>query len=39
LKCGHVEVRLGLGRVEFDQGASRTYVLDPDGALNGVRPV
>ena len=27
------------GYAEFDQGASRKYVLDPHGALNGVRPV
>ncbi|WP_405909238.1 formaldehyde dehydrogenase, glutathione-independent [Streptomyces sp. NBC_00828] len=27
------------GYAEFDQGASRKYVLDPHGALAGVRPV
>ncbi|MFJ6660047.1 formaldehyde dehydrogenase, glutathione-independent [Streptomyces sp. NPDC091377] len=27
------------GYAEFDQGASRKYVLDPHGALQGVRPV
>ncbi|WTX07827.1 hypothetical protein OHV08_36920 [Streptomyces canus] len=27
------------GYAEFDQGASRKYVLDPHGALTGVRPV
>ncbi|MFD4525358.1 formaldehyde dehydrogenase, glutathione-independent [Streptomyces sp. NPDC058470] len=27
------------GYAEFDQGASRKYVLDPHGALDGVRPV
>jgi glutathione-independent formaldehyde dehydrogenase len=27
------------GYAEFDQGASRKYVLDPHGALRGVRPV
>lgn len=27
------------GYAEFDQGASRKYVLDPHGALVGVRPV
>ncbi|GAA1369168.1 formaldehyde dehydrogenase, glutathione-independent [Streptomyces beijiangensis] len=27
------------GYAEFDQGASRKYVLDPHGALNGVRAV
>jgi glutathione-independent formaldehyde dehydrogenase len=27
------------GYAEFDQGASRKYVLDPHGALNGARPV
>jgi glutathione-independent formaldehyde dehydrogenase len=27
------------GYAEFDHGASRKYVLDPHGALNGVRPV
>ncbi|WP_425835222.1 formaldehyde dehydrogenase, glutathione-independent [Streptomyces fractus] len=27
------------GYAEFDQGASRKYVLDPHGVLSGVRPV
>jgi len=27
------------GYAEFDQGAGRKYVLDPHGALSGVRPV
>ncbi|MFE2425334.1 formaldehyde dehydrogenase, glutathione-independent [Streptomyces sp. NPDC059373] len=27
------------GYAEFDQGAGRKYVLNPHGALNGVRPV
>jgi glutathione-independent formaldehyde dehydrogenase len=27
------------GYAEFDQGASRKYVLDPHGALKGVQPV
>ncbi|GAA5004178.1 formaldehyde dehydrogenase, glutathione-independent [Streptomyces siamensis] len=27
------------GYAEFDQGAARKYVLDPSGALTGVRPV
>jgi glutathione-independent formaldehyde dehydrogenase len=27
------------GYAEFDQGASRKYVLNPHGALNGVSPV
>ena len=27
------------GYAEFDKGAARKYVLDPHGALNGVRPV
>nr|WSZ18019.1 hypothetical protein OH837_34160 [Streptomyces canus] len=27
------------GYAEFDQGASRQYVLDPHGALTGVRQV
>ncbi|MFF7329344.1 formaldehyde dehydrogenase, glutathione-independent [Streptomyces sp. NPDC008150] len=27
------------GYAEFDQGAARKYVLDPHGALRGVRPV
>ncbi|WP_394435009.1 formaldehyde dehydrogenase, glutathione-independent [Streptomyces sp. SGAir0957] len=27
------------GYAEFDQGASRKYVIDPHGALTGVRPV
>ncbi|MCX5260120.1 hypothetical protein OOK27_39300 [Streptomyces canus] len=27
------------GHAEFDQGASRKYVLDPHGALTGARPV
>jgi glutathione-independent formaldehyde dehydrogenase len=27
------------GYAEFDQGASRKYVLDPHGVLKGVQPV
>ncbi|MFF0081701.1 hypothetical protein ACFYR1_18595 [Streptomyces canus] len=27
------------GDAEFDQGAGRRYMLDPHGALTGVRPV
>ncbi|WP_329443727.1 hypothetical protein [Streptomyces canus] len=27
------------GDAGFDQGAGRQYVLDPHGALTGVRPV